>query len=177
MTPMATPDQPVIHQQASVHVAGYFYDVQLFSDGDKPSGLDRCIHRVSKDRRCTCPDGASCPAVTAVTEYLKAGGERSFDPPPGYYPIAPAACPVCQAETVYDPDLSSKRRGAGWRCRIGGRKHYWQAQVRVLRQKLAANPWLFPPVVLREGKRLLAYDSIESSDQVLYPGVRRSELV
>ena len=182
MTLTATPSPPVMHQQVEVQVVAdsihrYFYDVRFFNEGDGSSGLDHRIHRVGKDRRCTCPAGADCPAVTAVAEYLKAGGERAPDPPPGYYPVAPAACPVCQAETVYDLHLSSKRRGAGWRCCHGDSHHYWQAQVRALRQKLEANPWLFAPVVLRKGQRMLAYDGIEPDDTVLYPGVRRSEIV
>ena len=49
--------------------------------------------------------------------------------------------------------------------------------VDALRLRLAANPWLFPPVVVREGKRLLAYDGILPGDQVLYPGVKRTELL
>ena len=177
MTLTATSYQPVIQRQAEVRVAGYFYDVRIVHDGDAPSGLDDRIHRVGKDRRCTCPSGATCPAVAVVAEYLKNGGERAPDPPPGYYPVAPSACPICQAETIFDPTLSSKQRGVGWRCRLGGHSHYWQAQVKVLRQKLTDNPWLFPPVVLREGKHMLAYDGIEPGDRVLYPGVQRSEIL
>lgn len=177
MTLMATPSQPVTHQPAVVKVAGYFYDVRFFEDGEEFSGLNQRIHRVGKDRRCTCQSGASCPAVTAVSEYLKAGGERAPDPPPGYYPAVPIVCPICLSEAIYAPTLSSKQRGIGWRCRKGGSRHYWQTQVKVLQQKLAANPWLFPPVVLRDGQRLLAYEGIEPDDRVLYPGVRRSEII
>ncbi len=156
---------------ACIAISGYFYDVTF------DAGVPRQVHRVGKDRRCTCPQGAHCPAVAAVTEYLKAGGERAPDPPLGFYPVAPALCPICKAEAVYDPSLSSKRRGAGWRCRQAGSLHYWEDQVRTLRQKLAANPWLFPPVVIRKGAQLYAYDGIEPGDQVLYAGVLRQDVI
>jgi len=49
--------------------------------------------------------------------------------------------------------------------------------VSVLKQNFAANPWLFTPVVMREGVRVLAYDGILEGDVVLYPGVLRADLV
>ena len=150
---------------AVVTITGYFYNVDFGPENHKGT------HRVGKDRRCSCHLGKDCPAVSAVVEYLKAGGERAPDPPPGYFPVVPASCPICGAQAVYDRRLSSKRRGVGWRCASAGSQHYWQAQVHVLREKLAANPWLFPPVVLRNGERLLAYDGIQQGDQVLYAGV------
>jgi hypothetical protein len=163
--------------EAIVTVAGYFYHVDFVNAVDIGSGNRSQAHRVGKDRRCTCYKGASCPAVTAVAEYLRSGGERAPDPPPGYYPVAPLSCPVCSAPTVFDNRLSSKRRGAGWRCIQGGSLHYWEAQVQVLRQKLAENPWLFPPVVIRNGAQILAHDGILDGDTVLYPGVLRAEIV
>lgn len=167
---LSTPPTTVVQEEVSVTVVGYFYHVDF-----GPGGRQRA-HRVGKDKRCICQQGTYCPAVAAVYEYLKAGGERSPDPPPGYYPVAPVTCPVCQAEAFYDPRLSSKRRGAGWGCSPAGSLHYWEAHVQVLRQKLAANPWLFPPVVIRQGSRLLAYDGLEPGDQVLYPGLLRKEV-
>jgi hypothetical protein len=147
-----------LRQDARVTVIGYFYAVD-FGYGVRPQQ-----HRVGKDKRCTCPLGADCPAILAVTDYLRAGGERAPDPPPGYFPIAPAACPICGAETYCAPGLNSKRRGAGWACVKGGKSHYWQAHVDVLRRLLAKNPWLFPPVFSLDGR-------------VLYPGLRREEVV
>jgi hypothetical protein len=47
----------------------------------------------------------------------------------------------------------------------------------VLKQKFTANPWHFPPVVMREGMRVLAYDGIQEGDVVLYPGVLRAKIV
>ncbi len=171
---MATLRKPLptyLSEKAVVTISGYFYAVDLGADTRKQ------VHRVGKDRRCTCPQGTHCPAVAAVTEYLKAGGERAPDPPPGFYPVAPALCPICKAEAVYDPSLGSKHRGAGWRCRQTGSLHYWEVQVQVLAQNLAANPWLFPPVVIRQGAQLYAYDGIEPGDQVLYAGVLRQDVI
>jgi len=145
-------------QDAVVSISGYFYAVDL-----GPAVRPR-HHRVSKDRRCTCPLGAGCPAVEAVAGYLKAGGARSPDPPPGYFPVVPQHCPVCGAETYSVPGLSSKRRGAGWACVRGSESHYWQHHVNVLKGLFAANPWLFPPVISANGT-------------LLYAGVRRDELI
>jgi hypothetical protein len=152
-----------------ITVVGYFYAVNF-----GPSHPQ--THRVGKNRRCTCPDGVSCPAVGAVVAYLKSGGERAPDPPPGYYPVAPMTCPICGADAVYDQNLGSKQRGAGWRCIQAGSRHYWEDQVSALRQKMADNPWYYPPVVVREGQRLLAYEGIKPDDTVLYPGLLRSEI-
>jgi hypothetical protein len=157
-----------------VTVVGYFYHVELANDRSQNHSP---VHRVGKDRRCTCPLGDRCPAVAAVAAYLKAGGERAPDPPPGYYPVVPSICPICRAPAVFDNRLSSVRRGAGWRCTQAGGLHYWETHVQVLRQKLAANPWLFPPVVVREGVRLLAYAGVQPEDSVLYPGVLREEVI
>ena len=158
---------------AVVTIAGYFYHVEFIHPVGDKSGNGSTDHLVSKDRRCACPMGAGCPAVAVVADYLKAGGERAPDPPPGFYPVAPATCPVCGAEAVYEPRLSSSRRGAGWRCMQGGSLHYWEAHVQVLKRKAAANPWLFPPVVIRAGVRMLSYDGILDGDRVLYAGVLR----
>jgi len=162
---------------AVVTITGYFYRVD-FCNGDEIKGsLHKSTHRVNKEKRCTCYRGADCPAVSAVAAYLKEGGERAPDPPPGFFPAAPSSCPICGKETLYDPSLDSKERGAGWRCIAGGSRHYWEVHVSVLKQNFAANPWHFPPVVMREGVRVLAYDGILEGDVVLYPGVLRADLV
>jgi hypothetical protein len=147
-----------LRQEARVTVIGYFYGVDL------GYGVQPQHHRDGKDRKCTCGLGADCPAVQAVVDYLKAGGERAPDLSPGYFPVAPQACPICGEETYYVPGLSSKRRGAGWACVKGSESHYWQHHVNVLRGLFAANPWLFPPVVAEDGR-------------VFYPGMRRDEVI
>jgi hypothetical protein len=160
-----------------VTIAGYFYRVD-FCNGDEIKGsLHKSIHRVSKEKCCSCYRGVDCPAVKAVAAYLKEGGERAPDPPPGFFPVAPSACPICGKDTIYDPPLDSREGGAGWRCIAAGSRHYWEAHVSVLKQNFAANPWHFPPVVIREGVRVLAYDGILEGDVVLYPGVLRADLV
>jgi len=147
-----------LRQEALVSVSGYFYAVDLGTD------IHPQHHRVGKDRRCTCSLGADCPAVLAVIDYLRQGGERAPDVPSGYYPVVPQACPVCGAKAYYVPGLTSRRRGIGWACERGSETHYWEAHVRSLRQALDANPWLFPPVQAADGRQL-------------YPGLKREEVL
>lgn len=129
------------------------------------------IHLVQANRICTCDLGPGCPAVLAVIEQL----ER--DPPASsYYLHAPPSCPVCGAKAYFDRTLSSRCRGAGWRCAEAGAGHYWLDQVLALQARFAANPWLFPPAVVREGAWVLAWDGVQPQDQVLYPGLRREDV-
>jgi hypothetical protein len=51
--------------------------------------------------------------VLEVIEYLVEGGEPPPEPSLGYYPVAPARCPICGAEAFFDLELSSRMRGAG----------------------------------------------------------------
>ena len=157
--------------EATVSVIGYFYAVDL------GPGVQPRHHRVGKNAICSCYLDERCPAVDAVRAYLAAGGERAPEPPPGFYPVRPLKCPICGAETAYEPSLNSQRRGAGWRCRVAGTAHYWDKMCQVLARKFAANPWLFPPLVLRQGQQCSAWDGIQDGDQVLYPGIRRKEVV
>ena len=147
-----------LRQNAVVMVSGYFYLVDLGPD-TRPQH-----HHVGKDRRCTCGLGLDCPAVLAVVDYLRAGGERAPDVPSGYYPVVPQVCPICGAGTYYVPNLNSKHRGAGWACAQGSEAHYWLAHVNSFRQRLAENPWIFPPVYAADGA-------------LLYPGLKRDEII
>jgi hypothetical protein len=158
-------------QDATVQVSGYFYAVDLGSDIRSRS------HRVGKDKRCTCPQGPDCPAVTVVAAYLRKGGQRAPDPPHGFYPEAPERCPVCGAPAYFEPKLCNKRHGAGWGCSKTGEKHYWRDRSRILKEALAANPWRFPPVVLRAGEQINAWDGILPGDSVLYPGLLRADII
>jgi hypothetical protein len=118
----------------AVMVFGYFYAVDL-GEPVRPRH-----HRVGINGECTCPLGHQCPAVDAVRAYLADGGERAPRPPFGYYPVHPAKCPICKAPTHFDASLSSKVRGSGWVCEVGGKSHYWQDRSRIIttRQKFAA---------------------------------------
>ena len=118
-------------QETLVSIDGYFYRVD-FGPEVSPRG-----HRVDRDQRCTCSLGESCPAVLAVIEYLAEGGEPPPESPLGYYPVAPACCPICGAEAFFDLELSSRVRGAGWRCSQGGSAHYWEDRGRIVAQKFA----------------------------------------
>ena len=158
-------------REASVRVSGYLYSVDLGPDVNPRS------HCIGKDKRCTCPLGADCPAVSAVLAYLRKGGQRAPDPPHGYYPLAPDRCPVCGAPAYFEPKLSSHRRGAGWGCSKTGEKHYWRDRTRIIKEALAANPWRFPPVVVRAGEQINAWDGILPGDSVLYPGLLRADII
>lgn len=96
-------------------------------------------HIVRKDKTCACPQGAECPAVEAVRDYLRHGGQRAPDSKPGS--IVPAHCPVCGGSVSFEPRLCSPMRGAGWVCVAAARLetiswpepycypgdgHYWQ---------------------------------------------------
>lgn len=119
----------------SVIVNGYFYIVDL---GDPVRSRH---HHVGINGECTCTLGRNCPAVDEVRKYLADGGKRAERPLFGFYPVHPAKCPVkgCGARVHYDASLSSRNRGAGWQCSVGGANHYWQHRswISSMRKKLA----------------------------------------
>jgi len=159
-----------ILRDATVCVSGYFYVVDLGPD------VQPRAHHVGKDKRCTCLLGTDCPAVFAVAGHLRRGGERTPEPPPGYHILAPETCPICGAPAYFDAKLSTRHHGVGWGCSKKGSAHYWQERSRFLAEALAANPWRFPPVVVREGKQINAWDGILPSDQVLSQGLLRADI-
>ena len=163
-------DPSLTTRDAIVHLSGYFYAVDLGPDVHPRS------HHVGKNRRCACLLGPDCPAVAVVAAYLRNGGERTPDPPHGFYPEAPECCPVCGAPAYFESKLTNRRRGAGWGCSKTGEKHYWRDRSRIIQEALAANPWRFPPVVVRAGEQINAWDGIIPGDKVLYPGVLRDEI-
>ena len=163
-------DLNAVLRDAIVHLSGYFYIVDLGPD------VHPRWHHISKDKHCTCALGSACPAVSIVATYLRNGGERTPDPPRGFYPEAPERCPICGASAYFEPKLTNKRRGAGWGCSKAGEKHYWSDRTRIIKEALAANPWRFPPVVIRAGEQINAWDGIIPGDNVLYPGLLRAEI-
>ena len=138
---MKTTIKPISVNQAiqvsapSVIVNGYFYIVDL-GDPVRPRH-----HHVGINGECTCTLGRNCPAVDEVRKYLADGGKRADRPPFGYYPLHPAKCPIkgCGAQVHYDASLSSRNRGVGWQCTVGGATHYWQHRgwISSMRKKLA----------------------------------------
>ncbi len=101
------------------------------------------MHVVNKNRACLCDLGADCPAVPAVADYLRSGGQRAPDLPA--HRLIPERCPVCGGPVKFEPRLCSPTRGAGWICLdaatqggpgesrdvptgldIPGRSHYWR---------------------------------------------------
>jgi hypothetical protein len=106
-----------------VMVIGYRYKVDF-----GPNVLPR-VHLVDKQRRCSCELGADCPAIEAVAEYLRNGGQRAPDPMP--------ACPICGAETFRDRNWDGKyTKELGWRCTAGGLSHFLQAKARRIQEAL-----------------------------------------
>ena len=159
-----------ILRDATICIAGYFYVVDLGPE------VQPRAHHVGKNKRCLCTLGADCPAVSAVADHLRRGGERTPEPPLGYHILAPETCPICGALAYFDAKLSTRHNGAGWGCSKKGSAHYWQERSRFLAQALAANPWRFPPVVVRDGKQINAWDGILPTDQVLSHGLLRVEI-
>jgi hypothetical protein len=157
-------------QDAIVVVNQYGYTVD-FGPTVKPR-----LHIVSKDKTCSCKS-ADCPSIAAVSDYLRKGGERAPEPPVGFLVAAPETCPICNASAYFDPKMSSKYRGAGWGCSKTGTRHYFAWRTELARTDLAANPWRFPPVVVRGNQQLYAWDGIIENDVVLYPGVLRADLI
>jgi len=171
--PVSTPQQLDLNRilrDATVCISGYFYVVDLGPD------VQPRFHHISKDKRCTCLLGATCPAVSAVAGHLRRGGERTPEPPHGYHILAPETCPICGVPAYYDAKLSTRHHGAGWGCSKKGSTHYWQERSRFLAEALAANPWRFPPVVVRDGEQINAWDGILPTDQVLSQGLLRADI-
>lgn len=118
--------------EVQISVSGYFYMVD-FGSGIRPQH-----HRIGSNGICSCYLGELCPAVDVIRVYLADGGKSVPDPPLGYYPVAPLTCPICGSPVHFDSGLSSRQRGAGWRCTKGGSAHYWQQMGQALAQKFAA---------------------------------------
>jgi hypothetical protein len=106
-----------------IMVVGYKYKVD-FGPSVKPR-----VHLVDKQRRCSCELGAVCPAIEAVAEHLRNGGQRTPDPVP--------PCSICGAETVRDRKWDGKyTKELGWRCSAGGLTHFLQAKAERIREAL-----------------------------------------
>lgn len=106
-----------------VRVVEYTYQVD-FGPTTQPR-----FHTVNKKRSCSCPLKETCPAIEAVAEYLRNGGERAPDPMP--------LCPICGAETVRDRKWDGKyTKELGWRCTAGGLRHFLEAKAERIKEAL-----------------------------------------
>jgi hypothetical protein len=123
----------------SVSVVQWAYRVD-YGPGVRPRQ-----HTVNKQRRCQCLLGAECPAVMAVAEHLRAGGERAPDPPFDFWPTVPEACPICGGQTEAHPGLSSREHGQGWRCAQTGGLCYWAARAVPLMLAKPRTIYVVPP--------------------------------
>jgi hypothetical protein len=114
-----------------IRVVGYIYLVD-FGPTTQPR-----FHTVNKQRRCSCELGADCPAIEAVAEYLRNGGQRAPDPLPPCPTLRSAQCGVCGAETVRDRKWDGKNtKEPGWRCSEGGLTHFLQAKAERIKEAL-----------------------------------------
>jgi len=106
-----------------IRVIGYTYLVDF-----GPSTQPR-FHTVNKQRSCSCPLKETCPAIEAVAEYLRNGGQRAPDPMP--------PCPICGAEVVRDRKWDGKyTKELCWRCTIGGLRHFLEAKAERIKEAL-----------------------------------------
>ena len=126
--------------QARVSVVQWAYRVD-YGPGVRPRR-----HTVSKDRKCHCPLGTECPAVTAVGDYLRAGGDRATDLPFDFWLRVPEACPICGAPVTLEPALNSRTHGQGWRCCQTGLLCYWAARTVPLLVAQSARLYVTPLV-------------------------------
>jgi hypothetical protein len=106
-----------------VRVVGYIYLVD-FGPTTQPR-----FHTVNMQRSCSCQLKETCPAIEAVAEYLRNGGQRAPDPMP--------PCPICGAETVRDKELDGKyTKELGWRCTAGGVRHFLEAKAERIKKAI-----------------------------------------
>lgn len=126
--------------QASVSIVQWAYRVD-YGPGVRPR-----LHTVTKDRRCQCRLGVECPAVSAVGNYLRAGGERATDLPFDFWLKVPEACPICGAPTAPERGLTSREHGQGWRCDRTGLLCYWAARAVPLMMSQTARRYVIAPV-------------------------------
>jgi hypothetical protein len=160
---------PRLADNTVVRVEGYSYLVD-FGSGIKPR-----FHTVLKNERCTCDLGADCPAIESVREYWKAGGGQAPEPPLDYYVSAPGKCPLCGAR-VYETGLVHPEKGVEWGCNANP-WHYRQQHLKLVLLAHPQSPWRFPPVVVRDGIQMNAWDGTLAGDHLLYAGVLEKDVM
>ncbi|MDI6696234.1 MAG: hypothetical protein QME21_14405 [Anaerolineales bacterium] len=117
------PEIDLAGRPTRIRVIGYTYLVDF-----GPSTQPR-FHTVNKQRSCSCPLKETCPAIEAVAEYLRKGGQRAPDPMP--------PCPICGAETIRDRKWDGKyTKELGWRCTAGGLRHFLEAKAECIKEAL-----------------------------------------
>jgi hypothetical protein len=103
-----------------IYVIGYTYLVDF-----GPSTQPR-IHTANKQPSCSCPLKETCPAIEAVAEYLRNGGQRAPDPMP--------PCPTSGVKIVRDRKWDGKyTKELGWRCTAGGLRHCLEANAECIK--------------------------------------------
>ena len=160
---------PRLTDTTTVRIEGYLYLVDFGSQNVKPR-----YHAVLKNGRCTCDLGINCPAVDTVREYRRDGGEQAPEPPVDYCAVVPEKCPICGAR-VYETGLIHPEKGIEWVCNANP-WHYRQRHLSLVLQARPASPWRFPPVVVRAGIQLNAWDGTRPDDVFLYDGVLEADI-
>jgi len=121
-----TPKVDLTGRPTRIRVIGYTYLVD-FGPLTQPR-----FHTVNKQRSCSCRLKETCPAIEAVAEYLRNGGQRAPDPMP--------PCLICGAETVRDRKWDGKyTKELGWRCTAGGLRHFLEAKAERIKEALRRN--------------------------------------
>ncbi|NJD60806.1 MAG: hypothetical protein C3F13_16285 [Anaerolineales bacterium] len=104
-----------------IMVVGYRYMVD-FGPSVRPQ-----VHLVDQLQHCSCELDTACPAIIAVAEYLRNGGQ----PAPESLP----PCPICGAETYRDRDWDNQyTHEFGWVCTEGGLSHFLQAKTEKIKE-------------------------------------------
>ena len=117
------PEIDLADRSTRIRVVGYTYLVD-FGQSTQPR-----FHTVNKQRSCFCSLKETCPAIEAVAEYLRNGGQRAPDPMP--------PCPICGAEVVRDHKWDGKyTKEVGWRCTAGGLRHFLEAKAERIKEAL-----------------------------------------
>lgn len=120
------PEIELAGKPTRIRVIGYTYLVDF-----GPSIQPR-FHTVNKQRSCSCQMNEICPAIEAVAEHLRYGGQRAPDPMP--------PCPICGAETFRDRKWDGKyTKELGWRCTAGGLRHFLEAKAERIKEALRRN--------------------------------------
>jgi hypothetical protein len=95
------PEIDLAGRPTRIRVIGYTYLVDF-----GPSTQPR-FHTVNKQRSCSCPLKETCPAIEAVAEYLRNGGQRAPDPMP------PARSAARRLSVIKSGTASTPKSSAG----------------------------------------------------------------
>jgi hypothetical protein len=67
------------------------------------------------------------------------------------------------------------QKGVEWACSANS-WHYRQHHLMLVRKLYPPSPWRFPPVVIRDGVQMNAWNGPMPNDRVLYAGVLEQDV-